>query len=194
MGAEGTWREGVEEDHQLLASQVGALEAVFTMDARPQDRHGVLNWISRNLWPALELHLRKEGEVLLPALAQVLGKNAAALTLFKKDHQELRDAHRRLAEHLQTYEQVDWVSVRISSCAFIDLLEDHEKQTARLLLDVLGFNLKPKELEKLAHEFEQVAKRAYEEEGWPAPWRSAKIPSGRLERRLCAEGSIRLAE
>ena len=65
------------------------------------------------------------------------------------------------------HETVDNPEIRTGVQEFMDLLEDHEKKTEHLLLDVLDFSLKPKELRALAQAFEQVGRKAHEEEGWP---------------------------
>ena len=64
-------------------------------------------------------------------------------------------------------EDPHWEAIHLASQSFIDLLEDHEKKTDRLLLDVLQFNLRPKELKALAQAFQEVAQKAHEEEDWP---------------------------
>ena len=161
------WEEQVREDHQALEAQAGALEAALSIDVGPHDRRVVLSWIVRGLWPSLELHLRKEEEVLFPALQKLLGKDAGAISLLKEQHRELRSALRRIAELLQEPEISNWDSIALASEAFIDFLEDHEKKEDRLLIDVLDFSLKPKELKALAGELQQVAQKATTEEGWP---------------------------
>ena len=85
-----SWSEGVHEDHRAISSEAQALEAALTVDIGPKDRRVVLSWIIRTLWPALELHLRKEEEVLFPALEKLLGKEGGALTLLKEQNRELR--------------------------------------------------------------------------------------------------------
>ncbi len=161
------WDEIIQEDHQALASQVGAMEAALTIDVGPEDRRVVLSWIIRTLWPALELHFRKEERVLFPVLGVLLGREAGALVLLREQLAQLRHAHRRLAEFLQDRENLNWQGIQLAVHAFSELLEDHEKKTQRLLLDVLEFNLKPQELKGLAEELTQVAQKAYTEEGWP---------------------------
>lgn len=162
------WDEEVREDHHALESQMEALEAAFAIDVAAQDRRVVLSWIIRNLWPTLELHLRKEEEILFPALRQLLGENAGAITLLLEQHRELRRALRNVAELLQGSEFPDWNAIRFAAEALADLLEDHEKKEERLLIDVLQYSLKPDRLRALAKEFHEVAKRAHAEEGWPA--------------------------
>ncbi len=176
------WSDGVHEDHETLASQAGALEAALGMDIGPEDKRVALSWVIHALWPSLELHLRKEEETLFPVLQRLLGENAGALTLLRRQNQELRLAHRHLAELLKEQGRFALEEIKIDSYAFIDLLEDHEKKVQRLLLDVLEFSLGPKELAVLAQKFQEIAQRAHEEEGWPDPWRSTRRPSQRFER------------
>jgi iron-sulfur cluster repair protein YtfE (RIC family) len=164
-----SWSEGVHEDHRTLVAEAQALDAALSVDITPQDRRVVLGWIVRTLWPALELHLRKEEEVLFPALEKLLGKEAGALTLLKEQNGELRLSHRRLAELIQPTENLSWEAIRIAVGGFLELLEDHEKKVERLLIDVLEFNLSPKELKGLAEAFYELARKAHEEEGWPIP-------------------------
>lgn len=161
------WDTQVREDHEALGSQIGALEAALTIDVGQEDRRVVLRWIVRTLWPALELHLRKEEEVLFPALQNLLGKEARAIALLKQQHGELRATLRQLAELLQGNQDLDWEKIRSSGRLLIDLLEDHEKKEDRLLIDVLEYSLKPKELLGLAGAFQQISQKAYTEEGWP---------------------------
>ncbi len=162
------WEEGVERDHDILTHQADALEAALAVDVTDEDRRVVLAWIVQTLWPALELHLRKEEEVFFPAVHRLIGENAGAVTLMQEEHKELRDAHRRLAELLQVYEHTNWDGIRLAAESLMERLEDHRKKERRLILDVLEYSLKSKELKDLAGEFEEVARRAHEEEGWPA--------------------------
>ncbi len=161
------WDAGVCEDHRALAAQAGALEAALTLDVGEEDRRVVFSWVVRTLWPSLGLHLRKEEEALFPPLEKLLGAGAVVLRMLKGQNQELRASHRRLAELGEGSQPLDWDRIKLASYSFIEFLEDHEKKVDRLLLDVLEFSLKPKELKALAEAFEKVAQKAHEEEGWP---------------------------
>lgn len=161
------WYDILREDHEGLRFQTGALDAAVRIDVAEQDRRVVLSWIVRNLWPALELHLRKEEEVLFPALARLLGEEASALILLKQEHEQLRHSLRHLAELVQDLGYLDKEAVELASDGFLEVLEDHEAKEERLLLDVLEFNLNPAELKTLAQAFKEVARKAYDEEGWP---------------------------
>ncbi|MBI3292716.1 MAG: nitrite reductase, copper-containing [Elusimicrobia bacterium] len=161
------WDDKVHEDHEALASQAGAMEAALTIEMGPEDRRVVFSWIIRMLWPALELHLRKEEEVLFRALQRLLGENASAILVLKEQHRQLRGAHRHLAELIQPGGHMNWDVISIASEAFIELLEDHDRKIERLLLDVLRFSMNGRELKKLAQDFQMVAQKAHEEEGWP---------------------------
>lgn len=168
------WEDQVREDHQALQAQVGALEAALSIEVGTQDRRVVLSWIIRNLWPSMELHLRKEEEALFPELQRLLGKSAGALSLLRAQHAQLREGLRHLAELLQDQDNLQWNEIRVAAEAFIHLLDEHEKLEERLLLDVLRCHLKPKDLKPLAEAYRKVAETAYEEEGWPRP-RRAKL-------------------
>ena len=176
------WADVVYDDHRALALQADALDAALTIDVSPQDRRVVLSWIIRTVWPVLELHLRKEEEVLFPALRHLLGGGAGALLILKEQNKELRAAHRRLAELLQEYDNLDWEEIKMASYSFMEILEDHEKKVNRLLVDILGFNLTSKELKTLGEAYERVAQKAREEEGWPTtgtlPSRHSIRPAG----------------
>lgn len=158
------WDEKVQEEHHALESQVGALEATLKIDVGVEDRRITLKWIIRTLEPALQLHLRKEEEVLFPALQRLLGENAGAVTILKEQHRELRASMKHVAELLENRDNISWEAIGFSAQAFVDLLEDHEKKEDRLLIDVLEFSLKPKELKELARAFGQVAWKVYKEE------------------------------
>lgn len=161
------WDTPIQEDHQALMAQAGALEAALTVDVPTRDRWVVLSWTLKGLHPSLELHLRKEEETLFPALQRVMGENAGAVTLLKEQHHELRAALRHLAELIQDAENLNWIGIQLAAEGFVDLLEDHEKKEEKLLIHVLEKNLKPKARAELAEEFQRVAQRVYVEEGWP---------------------------
>lgn len=162
-----TWDAPIEEDHQALMAQAGALEAALAVDLLVRNRWVVLSWTVKGLHPSLELHLRKEEEAFFPALERVMGKDAASVTLLKEQHHELRAALRHLAELIQDPESLNWNVIGLAVEAFVDLLEDHERKEEKLLIHVLGKNLRPKVLAGLTEGFQQVAQRAYVEEGWP---------------------------
>ncbi len=191
----GIWCEGVEREHEILLQQAEALETALTVDVPPEERRIVLSWIIRNLWPALGLHLRKEEEVLFPAVRRLLGEGAGAVTLMREQHQELREAHRRLAELLQFQEHVDWVAIHVAAEGLINLMEDHQNKERHLILDVMGFSLKLKNLKELAGEFENVGRRIHEEDGWPETILSKKVgpATGRpLEKKEGAVADVKL--
>ena len=158
------WDEQVREEHNALESQVGALEAALKIDVGAEDRRVTLKWIVRTLGPALHLHLRKEEEVLFPALERLLGEDAGAITLLKEQHRELRASLKHVAELLENRENLNWEALGFAAQAFVDLLEDHERKEDRLLIDALEFGLKPDELKGLAKAFQQIAWKAYKEQ------------------------------
>lgn len=164
------WDEIIRQEHQVIVSQAKAMEGALHVDVGELDRRVVLSWILRSLSPFLELHFRKEEEVLFPALQQLLGEDVASVTILSHEHQQLRKTLRYLAELIQDPEILNWQGITLAVEAFLNLLEDHEKKEDRLVLDVLQYSLMPKELEKLIRDFQQVARKAHEEEGWPVPW------------------------
>ena len=161
------WNRAVKEDHELLISQGKSLESALAGETSAEDKRLFISWIVGILHPMLELHLRKEDEVLLPALRILLGEEACAVTVLKEERDGLRGRLRWLAELLQAPEQLDWEAVTIASDSLLELLEDHENETNRLLMDLLQEHLTPKELKALGEAFQEVARKAYEEEGWP---------------------------
>lgn len=68
-----------------------------------------------------------------------------------------REGHQALELHLRKEEEVLFPTLQ---CL---LLEDHEKKEDRLLIDVLGFSLKPEELKELARSFQRAAWKLHEE-------------------------------
>ncbi len=162
------WDDPVREDHRILESQMHVLEVALAMqDVKAEDRAVLLRWVIRELWATLELHLRKEEQVLFSALQRLLGEKAGAVTLMMENHQELRAALRRLSELLQETEAANDQGITMAADGLIEILEDHQKKEDRLLIDVLKFNLKPTELKELSRAYSRVAQKAYEEEGWP---------------------------
>ena len=176
------WDELIHKEHETLKTQAGVLDTALGIDASVQDRRVVLSWTLRNLGPEVELHLRKEEEALFPTLQRLLGKNASALALLHNDHKEIRASLRHLAELLQDPGNLDWDRIELAVQAFLFLFDEHEKVEDRLLLDVLHFNLSHKELKALAEGYQQVAKKAHQEEGWPTPWWNPKSSGTSHER------------
>ena len=174
--------ELLHKEHETLKTQAGVLDTALGIAVPAQDRRVVLSWTLRNLGPEVELHLRKEEEAFSPALQRLLGKNAGALALLRKDHEGIRANLRHLAELLQDPNNLEWDRIELAVQSFLYLFEEHEKVEDRLLLDVLKFNLSQKELKTLAEAYQQVAERARQEEGWPTPWWNPK-PNGTLHER-----------
>jgi len=167
----GDWEDPIREDHRTLESQAQALETALGIDLDPQDRQVVLLGIVRTLGPALELHLRKEEEILFPALKHLLAGYNGAMTTLQDEHHELRGGLRRLAETVQEGGLLDWERIRSAGRTLMRFLEEHEKKQERLLLDILRYSLNPQELEALTKAFQEVAEKAYTQEGWPRPWK-----------------------
>jgi len=151
------WDEQVREDHEALESQLRALEAALKIDMEPEDRLVALRWIVRNLRLFLEPHMRKEEEVLFPALERLLGTKTNTVSILKRQHKKLRTRIGHLVKLLQGSEPVDWDKISLASEGFISRFEDHEKTEDRLLLDVLEFSLKPRELKVLTKSLGQAA-------------------------------------
>jgi len=146
------------------------MDSTLGMDLASADQRVILSWTLRSLWPELELHLRREEEALLAGLARLLGRDASALVMLRKEHGDLRGGFRHLAELLQDPERLEWDRITLAVEGFLCLLEEHEKVGDRLLLDVLKYSLNRDELKRLVREYQAVAERAYEAEGWPATW------------------------
>jgi iron-sulfur cluster repair protein YtfE (RIC family) len=158
MRVEG-WETQVREDHQQLEAQVGVLKAMLEIEVGAEDRRVTLSRFIRVVGPDLELHLRKEEEVLFPALQRLAGEEAGAISLLNEQHRELRAALKRLAQlgcGCGYHEPFDWEKVAQAGQRFVDLLEDHEKKEEQLLIRVLGKALKPQELMTLARQFRTI--------------------------------------
>ena len=151
-----SWGDPVREDHEALEVQAGALDAIFKVGATQQDRWVALKWITRSLKPILEVHLRKEEDILFPALEKLLGVKANAIPLLLEQHQRLRAYMRHLAEMLDD-RPLPWGEIAQTSHRFVELLEDHERKEEHLLLEVLESNLQRTELLELAKSFRHAA-------------------------------------
>jgi len=163
--AEG-WDAVVREDHRALKTQADVLDSALGIQVGDQERHAVLSWTLRNLWPEMELHLRKEEETLFSALERLLGSDSGALAMLRREHANLRAGFRHLAELLQDLTHLEWDRIDLAVEGFLYLLEEHEKLGDRLLLDVLQYNLGRKERVSLMKDYQEVAERARVEEGW----------------------------
>lgn len=163
-----TLEEEIGLDRRILDSEAEAMSGALS--ALPlRQRWVTLTWILRELSPALELHFRKEKEVLFPALRRLLGDGAGAVTLLEESQDKLRQGVRHLAELLQDWDNLDWDRIFLAVPGFIYMLEEHEEMEQRLLIHVLGTRMGPHEREKLADAFHRVGEKAHEEEGWPLP-------------------------
>ncbi|MCM8794236.1 MAG: hemerythrin domain-containing protein [Candidatus Omnitrophica bacterium] len=154
-------------DHEVLARQAGTMETTLRLEVTPENRRSILSWVVRILWPALELHLRKEEKVLFPEVRRLMGEKAGVVTIMEEQHLELRRAYRHVAELVQEEGRPDWSVIQFSAEAFIDALEDHGKKTQQLVLDPLKRHLKGKELRNLSEKMQEEVRKAHEEEGWP---------------------------
>lgn len=163
------WDEGIRQDRRLIGSQAEAMSAALSAGLPKKNRWVVLSWAVRELWPAVELHLRKEKEALFPKMRRFLGKEAGAITLMEESHAKLRTSTRHLAELVQDQDNLDWDRIPLAVQGFLYTLEEHEDMEDRLLIRVLETHLTSEELEGFSVAFHRVGKKAQEEEGWPAP-------------------------
>lgn len=163
------WASAVREDHRQLREQAGVLESALAIDTTDLDRRVVLSWTLRNLWAKLELHLRKEEEALFSSLERLIGGDSGTLAILREEHAGLRAAFRNLAELLQDPTHLEWDRIVLAVEGLLYLLDEHDKLGERLLLDVLHYSLNHHEQEALAEAYRAVARKAREEEGWPAP-------------------------
>ena len=105
------WDAAVREDHRKLRTRSNVLDSALRIHVPDEDRRIVLCWTLRNLWPDLELHLRKEEEEMP-----------------RKEHADLRASFRRLAELLQDPTHLEWTRIELAVDGFLHLLEEHEKR------------------------------------------------------------------
>ncbi len=161
------WDNRVKEDHETLESQMSALKEALAIEGETLDRQMILRRFVRVIGPDLELHLRKEEEVLFPALLKLSSEKEESIAFLKQQHGELRLALRRLAGLLCECDcasgKMDWKVVAEAGQQFIELLEDHERKEDRLLIHVLEEGLNSQELMKLAQGFQKVAWATYRE-------------------------------
>ncbi len=161
------WDSEVKQEHDDLDAQVKLLEQALAGKNGPQARWGALSHlVIRSLGPHLELHLRKEEQVLFPALEKLSGGEIEKVRKLVEQHQQLRAALRQLADHLSAprREDVNWQQVSEAGEKFMWALGEHERQEEHVLKDILEASLKPRELMKLAQGFHQVVWRAFQEE------------------------------
>jgi len=163
------WDGALRGEHETLRRRAGMLNSLFRLDAAPEDRRVVFLWMLRQLVPETELHLRKEETILFPALERLVGKEHHAFTLLRENHRRLRSDLRQLAELLQDPERTEWEALREGARDFSEAVDRHDREQPHLLFEVLGYTLKHSELLALTRELEALARRAYEEEGWPRP-------------------------
>ena len=161
-----TLEEEIGQDRRILDSEAEAMGGALSVLPLRQ-RWVTLSWVLRELSPALELHFRKEKEILFPALRRILGDDAGAVTLLGESQHKLKQSTRHLAELLQDPDNLDWDRLFLAIQGFICMLEEHEEMEQRLLIHVLGTRMNPHEQEKLAAAFHRVGEKAHEEEGWP---------------------------
>jgi len=160
------WDSRVKGDHEALEAQVGALKMALTIEGTAEDRQVTLRKFIRAIGPDLDLHLKKEEEVLFPALQRLGEEKAGSITLLKEQHGQLRRILRQLAGlvcECSGSETLDWKIVAQTGQQFIELLEDHERKEEQLVINVLNSSLKPQELMQLAQGFQKAAWAAFRE-------------------------------
>ncbi len=161
------WDSQLRQEHDDLDAQVKLLEQALAGKNGPQSRWGALSHlVIRSLGPHLELHLRKEEQVLFPALEKIAGGEIEEVRKLIEQHQQLRATLRELADQLSEprRENINWRQVSESGEKFMRALGEHERQEEHMLKDVLEASLKPRELMKLAEGFHQVTWKAFQEE------------------------------
>ena len=164
------WDSQIKEDHRTLENQLEVLQKSLEEISKPEAKRRDLSCIViRVLGPTLELHLRKEEEVLFPAPEKLLGSKRGGIELLQEQHGDLRQIIRELAqlvcqcgcEHHQKINPKEAVALGEK---FVRTLQEHEKKEDQLLTDVLEASLHPKELMGLAEQFHKVVWRTFQEE------------------------------
>ena len=162
------WDGQVKQDHEDLDAEVKMLgELLASKPDGAQPRWGALSHlVIRSLGPQLEIHLRKEEQILFPALEKLSGRKLEDLQLLIIQHEKLRTSLRQLANRLAEPRRQDvaWDKVSQAARDFMETLSEHERQEERLVKTALESALKPAELVKLAEGFHQVAWKAFQEE------------------------------
>lgn len=169
------WDDELRQDRRLLESESEAMSSALAVPMPPKNRWVILSWALRELWPTLELHLRKEKEVLFPKLRKFLGPNSGAVTLMEESQKKLREGIRHLAELVQDQDNLDWDRISLAIQGVIYSLEAHAELEDHLFVPILEARLTPKEMGELAAAFREVGERAHAEEGWPRSQRAASV-------------------
>ncbi len=161
----------VKEDHEALNAQLEAMEAALESEPDSEKRRKALVClVVRTLAPDLEMHLRKEEQVLFPALQKLLGGKSGTVDLLKEQHVKIRSTIQWLAGLLcdcgceEKSKEVDWKEIAAVGKGFVNLLKGHEKKEDQLLADVLRASLKPQELMQLAQKLHRFTWEAFKEE------------------------------
>ena len=165
------WDAPVRQEHRRLKKGALVLDSALSIETSSLSRRVVLSWGLKNLWPELDMHLRKEEEALFPSLERLLGRDSGARAMLHREHEDLRAGFRHLAELVQDPTHLEWDRIELAVEGFLYLLEEHEKLEDRLLLNVLAHRMGKKELAAVSEEFLRVEERVRAEEGWPKPER-----------------------
>ena len=163
------WDREVHKEHKNLQARMGALQMVLEKKPHSSKHLEDLSCnILRTLGPDLELHLRKEEQVLFPALEKISSEASDEIRTFSRQHEKLRETVRYLAGLLCQCEnrpdKADWKEITETSKKFVQLLQEHEGKEEKFLTHVLESSLKPQELVRLAQTFRTVAWDAFREE------------------------------
>ncbi len=160
------WQSQVSEEHELLHARVDAMRAALGEET-PEKKFKTLCEIARILGPDLELHLKKEEEVLFPALRWLAGKKAEGLDAIQNQHGQLRESFQRLATLLCQCgcapAALAWNEIEERTRQFVRILEEHEEKERLLVLEVLEIGLQPDALVRLAKEMQGIVWRFREE-------------------------------
>ncbi len=160
------WQSQVSEEHELLHDRVDAMKAALDEETL-EKKFKTLCEIERILGPDLELHLKKEEEVLFPALRWLAGKKAEGLDAIQEQHGQLRESFQRLAALLCQCGCVPaapkWREIENRTWQFVRMLQEHEEKERLLVLEVLEAGLQPDALVRLAQEMQGIVWRFREE-------------------------------
>ncbi len=158
--------EELTEEHQAVLSHLGTLDGALVRLVK--DETGVdsealsaVGAVTQLLETDLGLHLRKEEEVLFPALAACLGQEGGPIGVMLMEHEDLRRSLRALSTAFGAL-QADPRSaspeeVRQVGYGLIGLLRQHIKKEDHMLFPMAGSSLDRGQLLALGEQMRAMA-------------------------------------
>lgn len=144
------WEAVLREEHDVLEEKVRCLEWVLHLEIGPEDLWVTLRHLILDVKQSLEAHLEREEAVFFPALIRLIGEEAGAVRILQEQHEQLRAGLAYLLKLRGDQGTLNLREVAPAADSLLALLREHEKLEDRLLLDVLKYSMKQRELAALA--------------------------------------------